>query len=145
VAVAHAGECLPPCGETFPECNGECGPGEDCVPGCLGEICPVGGDVCICAGPPPPPCGDTSPVCDGTCPWEPPWGQECAPSTVDGGCECISVGPDPRPCGETLPICNGQCPSGEVCTHRPCPPPNGLPGPICKIGDDVCVCEATPP
>ena len=66
------------CGDTFPECDGDCPPGLTCMED------PAGGPDCFCDVPDPEPCGDTFPECDGECPpgltcFEDPSGCSCTP------------------------------------------------------------------
>jgi hypothetical protein len=64
----------------FPECFGDCPPGERCLPG---------SNVCFCE---PLPCDQSFPVCDGDC----PPGEVCRDDGTGGGCIC---GPEPCEAG----------------------------------------------
>jgi hypothetical protein len=100
------------CGQSAPECNGDCPTGTVCASGAEGG----GGDstsaTCRCAVP----CGEAqAPQCRGAC----PAGTICSAGPESGGaeggpeagtCSCLV------PCGSaTAPTCNGACPVGGVC------------------------------
>ena len=124
LANGSCGEELPPslCGDTFPACDGDCPPGDECTDT---------GGACTCEPVPPPACGDTFPACDGDC----PPGDVC--TDVGGSCACLT--PPPPACGDTFPLCDGDCPPSETCTDLggfcaclpPLPPCGGSAPPMC--------------
>jgi len=107
------------CGQSGPQCDGDCPSGFVCASGAEGgpEGGPEGGGgdnvaLCTCAVP----CGDAqAPQCDGAC----PRGTVCSSGPELGGgeggpeaatCSCLV------PCGDAeAPACDGACPPGGVC------------------------------
>jgi hypothetical protein len=90
----------PACELTYPQCNGPCPPGLDCIDT---------GSACECLPSGPPPCNVSGPPqCDGTC--NP--GEMCVENF--GICECV---PAAGPCGAVQgpPLCAGECAPNEAC------------------------------
>jgi hypothetical protein len=102
-------------GSTFPQCGGNCRPGNGCV-----SVSEGGEDRCVCMSSPPPPVipcdgGSGFPTCDGAC----PAGQQCGYDRdwspfPDFSCACFPVGE--TPCGDAeYPQCGGVCLRNHVC------------------------------
>lgn len=110
-------ECVTPCENTAPACNGDClSPAQHCVEQDNGD--------CACVNPPPP-CMQSAPACDGTC--QNP-NEACLQDNSSDPPSCYC---GPAPCNAIAPhMCAGACP---------------LPGQICQTSPlDLCEC-VTPP
>ena len=92
----------PPCGDSFPACQGDCPAGESCTHGAT---------ACTCETAPGTACGGTFPSCNGDC----PSGEACAFETqVLSQCGCVPVGATPC-ANSSQPACGGQCSAGSTC------------------------------
>jgi len=104
------------CGQSSPQCNGDCPTGFVCTSGAEAGGSDGSTTACTCLVP----CGEASaPQCNGAC----PAGTLCSSGPESGGAEGgAEGGPEGGtcacrvPCGEaTAPTCDGACPAGGVC------------------------------